>query len=70
MCPVTGAGEADAFSHDHFKDKNPETVMKVTNALASYFIDENLRVREAQAVGTSDFLDAELQGMKHASRRS
>jgi uncharacterized protein involved in exopolysaccharide biosynthesis len=36
----------------------------VTNALASYFIDENLRLREAQAVGTSDFLDAELQNMK------
>ena len=38
--------------------------MKVTNALASYFIDENLRQREAQAVGTSDFLDSELQSMK------
>ena len=32
--------------------------------LASYFIDENLRLREAQAVGTSDFLEAELQNMK------
>ena len=53
----------DAFSIT-FKDRNPETVMKVTNALASYFIDENLKLREAQAVGTSDFLDAELQNMK------
>ena len=38
--------------------------MNVTNALAAYFIDENLRIREAQAVGTSDFLDAEMQNMK------
>lgn len=53
----------DAFSIT-FQDKDPETAMKVTNALASYFIDENLRLREAQAVGTSDFLDDELQNMK------
>jgi polysaccharide chain length determinant protein (PEP-CTERM system associated) len=34
--------------------------MRVTNALASYFIDENLRVREEQASGTSNFLEDEL----------
>lgn len=55
--------ENDAFSIS-FQGKDPEMVMKVTNALASYFIDENLRIREAQAVGTSDFLDDELQSMK------
>ena len=55
--------ENDAFSIS-FQDKDPENVMKVANALASYFIDENLRLREAQAVGTSDFLEAELQNMK------
>ena len=54
---------SDAFSIS-FQDQDPENVMKVTNALASYFIDENLRLREAQAVGTSDFLEAELQNMK------
>ena len=53
----------DAFTIS-FQDRDPETVMNVTNALAAYFIDENLRIREAQAVGTSDFLDAELQNMK------
>ena len=34
--------------------------MAVTNRLAGSFIDENLRVRETQAVGTSDFLADEL----------
>ena len=53
----------DAFTIS-FQDRDPETVMSVTNALAAYFIDENLRIREAQAVGTSDFLDAEMQNMK------
>ena len=43
-----------------FKGKNPERVMRVANTLASFFMDENLKVREAQAVGTSEFLESEL----------
>jgi polysaccharide biosynthesis transport protein len=35
---------------------DPVIVMKVTNILASLFIDENLRIREQQAEGTSEFL--------------
>jgi len=54
---------ADAFSIT-FKWKEPATVMRVANALASFFIDENLKVREAQAIGTSDFLDDELRSMR------
>lgn len=54
---------ADAFSIS-FKGPSPEKVMRVTNALASYFINENLKVREEQAIGTSDFLDVELQTMR------
>ncbi|MBI5755309.1 MAG: hypothetical protein HZA12_00130 [Nitrospirae bacterium] len=44
----------------------PETVMHVTNRLASLFIEENLKVREQQAEGTTEFLDAQLQGLKTA----
>jgi protein tyrosine kinase modulator len=51
--------EADAFSIS-FKGPKPEIVMAVTNRLAGSFIDENIKVREAQAVGTSDFLADEL----------
>lgn len=47
-----------------FKGKDPEKVKNVANALATYFIDENLKVREAQAVGTSVFLDDELKTMR------
>ncbi|MBW1822748.1 MAG: protein GumC [Deltaproteobacteria bacterium] len=53
----------NAFSIS-FKGKDPEKVMKVTNALAIFFIDENLKIREAQATGTSDFLDDELKTMR------
>jgi len=55
--------DADAFSIS-FEGRDPENVMKITNALASYIISENLRVREAQAVGTSDFLDEELNSIR------
>jgi polysaccharide chain length determinant protein (PEP-CTERM system associated) len=47
-----------------FKDKDPQRVMRVANALAAYFIDENLKVRESQAIGTSTFLEAELETMR------
>jgi polysaccharide chain length determinant protein (PEP-CTERM system associated) len=47
-----------------FRGKDPEVVMKVTNALASNFIAENLKIREAQALGTSSFLADELETVK------
>jgi len=53
-------GGAEAFSIS-FTGSQPQRVMRIANTLASYFMDENLKVREAQAVGTSNFLDAELE---------
>jgi len=50
---------ADAFTIS-FKGKNPKLVARVTNGLARYFMDENMKVRETQALGTSDFLEDEL----------
>lgn len=55
--------DTNAFSVS-FEGKDPEKVMKVTNALANYFIDENLKTREAQATGTSAFIDDELSTMR------
>ena len=43
-----------------FKGKYPEKVLKITKALTTYVIDENLRERAIQAIGTSDFIDEEL----------
>jgi len=54
-----GLGNAYAFNIS-FRGKYPEKVMKITNALASYFIDENIRFRQTEAIGTSNFLDEEL----------
>ncbi len=54
---------AEAFSIS-FTGSDPQRVMRIANTLASYFMDENLKVREAQAIGTSEFLDAELEKTK------
>jgi polysaccharide biosynthesis transport protein len=48
-------GGNNAFSIA-YSGTDPLIVMKVTNLLASLFIDENLRIREQQAEGTSEFL--------------
>ena len=56
----TRSRSADAFSIG-FSGSDPQKVMRIANTLASYFMDENLKVREAQAVGTSEFLDSELE---------
>ncbi|MFZ5862728.1 MAG: GNVR domain-containing protein [Nitrospirota bacterium] len=47
-----------------YEGDDPDTVMHVTNRLAALFIEENLKDREEQAEGTSEFLEAELQRMK------
>ena len=47
-----------------FSGPNPEQVAPVVNGLAALFIDENLRVREEQSLGTTAFLEAEIQPMR------
>jgi polysaccharide chain length determinant protein (PEP-CTERM system associated) len=47
-----------------YKGKNPIVVARVTNRLASLFIEENLKSRELQAQGTVEFLETELKGTK------
>ncbi len=54
---------ADAFAIS-FKGQDPQIVASVTNGLARYFMDENLKVRETQALGTSDFLEDELVSIR------
>ncbi len=42
----------------------PDSVARVTNALASSYVQENLKVRQRQATGTAQFLQAQLAEMK------
>ncbi|MEW6375898.1 MAG: GNVR domain-containing protein [Thermodesulfobacteriota bacterium] len=52
-----------------YQGREPKSVMMVTNKLASMVIEENLKVRESQAEGTSEFLTKELQGMEERLKR-
>jgi polysaccharide chain length determinant protein (PEP-CTERM system associated) len=54
---------ADSFSIT-FRGTDPEKVMRVTSSLATSFIDENLKIRESQAIGTNTFLEDELETMR------
>ncbi len=58
-----GRDEANSFTIS-FRDKDARKAMEVTNALASNFITENLKIRESQATGTSTFLADELESVQ------
>ncbi len=58
-----GANTTIAFTIS-FTGSDPQTVAAVANTLASYYIDEDLKNRERQAGGTSEFLLSQLDEMK------
>jgi len=62
---VRGASRdsSEAFSLS-FLHENPQSAMLAAAKLAALFIDENLRTREQQAVGTSEFLESQLKDTK------
>lgn len=61
--PRWGGGGITAFTVG-YRGNDPQTVALVANTLASFYIEENLKVRERQAVGTAEFLRAQLQEVK------
>jgi polysaccharide chain length determinant protein (PEP-CTERM system associated) len=54
----------EGFFTISYMGKDPRMVTMVTNKLASLFIEENLKLREQQAQGTSDFLSIELNAAR------
>ena len=56
-----GATVAFALS---YRGRDPRKVAQVTNALASLYVEENLKAREAQASRTAEFLKSRLEEMK------
>ncbi len=47
-----------------YQGPNPPVVAEVANRLATFYIDENLRARETQAEGTTEFIENQLQQAK------
>jgi polysaccharide biosynthesis transport protein len=58
---VSGTSSRDlaAFSVS-YSSLDPVQAARVTNRLASLFIEENIKAREQQVMGTADFIDKEL----------
>jgi len=47
-----------------YEGKDPQTVQRVSNTLASLFLEENYQVRERLATETTDFLEQETEKVK------
>ncbi len=56
---LRGMRETVAFTIS-YQGSDPGTVALVTNTLASFYSDENVKARERQATGTTNFLKVEL----------
>ncbi|MBW2109561.1 MAG: hypothetical protein JRI36_12985 [Deltaproteobacteria bacterium] len=65
---VRGRNQAPASFEVSFDGEDPAKVRDVTAAIANLFIEDNLRLRERQAAGTSEFLERELERMKNVLR--
>jgi protein tyrosine kinase modulator len=61
---VTDQREATIAFTISYQGSEPGTVSAVTNTLAGFYIEENLRARERQAIGTADFLKVQLDETK------
>ena len=47
-----------------YQGSDPLLVMRVANRLTDLYVEQNLRTREGQALGTSEFLDTQLREAK------
>ena len=56
-------GTTTAFTLS-YRGRDPQTVALITNTLASFYIEENLKARERQATGTAEFLRVQLTDAK------
>ncbi len=56
-------GSTVAFSVG-YRGSDPQKVATVANAIASFYIEENLKARERQATGTADFLRVQMEQLR------
>src|SRR5207253_2396231 len=60
---MSGRNATVAFNLS-YRGRDPETVAKVTNTLASFYVEENSKMRERQASQTAQFLKDQLDEAK------
>ena len=58
------SGRATVSFNLSYRGRQPETVARVTNTLASFYVEENTKLRAQQASSTAEFLGTQLAGIK------
>ena len=48
-----------------YRAGDPEKAASVANALATFYVEENVKARERQSMGTTEFLRAQLEETRH-----
>jgi protein tyrosine kinase modulator len=61
--PSGARGQTIAFKISYV-GRDPETVARVANVLAAFYVDENSKIREGQAARTAEFLKVQLAEVK------
>ncbi len=61
--PAGGRGATIAFNLS-YRGKDPRTVARVANTLASFYVEEDQKARERQTSGTAEFLKLQLDEAK------
>jgi polysaccharide chain length determinant protein (PEP-CTERM system associated) len=61
---ITVQGSGNDIFIVSYEGPDPHTVMLVVNKLVSLFINDNLKMREQYAEGTTEFLETELQRVR------
>src|SRR5204863_8908628 len=61
--PMSGRSATIAFTISYI-GREPQTVAAIANELASFYVNENTKQREGQAVRTADFLRSQLLDVK------
>ena len=62
---ITVQGSGNDIFIVSYEAQDPHTVMLVVNKLVSLFINDNLKMREQYAEGTTEFLETELQRVRN-----
>jgi polysaccharide chain length determinant protein (PEP-CTERM system associated) len=52
-----------------YSGKQPAVVQQITNVLTSFYLEENLKVREQQTTGTRKFFEDEMKGIQASLAR-
>ncbi|HKN48496.1 MAG TPA: GNVR domain-containing protein, partial [Candidatus Polarisedimenticolia bacterium] len=61
--PAGGRAATTAFELS-YRGSDPATVARVTNTLASFYVEEDQKARERQTTGTAQFVKLQLDGVK------